>query len=45
MDDIIWPGNALKHPSGRPIKFHLKIVTLVIKLIIYLFVEEFIRQI
>jgi ionotropic glutamate receptor NMDA 2B len=32
MDDIIWPGNALKHPSGRPIKFHLKIVTLVRKL-------------
>lgn len=28
MDDIVWPGNMHKPPVGRPIKFHLKIVTI-----------------
>jgi ionotropic glutamate receptor NMDA 2B len=28
MDDIEWPGRKSKPPSGKPTKFHIKIVTL-----------------
>jgi ionotropic glutamate receptor NMDA 2B len=28
MDDLIWPGQNHKPPLGKPMKFHLKIVTL-----------------
>lgn len=28
MEDIVWPGQMHKPPSGKPTKFHLKIVTL-----------------
>lgn len=28
MDDLVWPGKQHKPPLGKPLKFHLKIVTL-----------------
>ncbi|RNA20684.1 glutamate receptor NMDA 2B isoform X5, partial [Brachionus plicatilis] len=28
MDDLVWPGKQHKPPLGKPIKFHLKVVTL-----------------
>ena len=28
IDDITWPGNSPSPPSGRPAKYHLKVVTL-----------------
>jgi ionotropic glutamate receptor NMDA 2B len=28
MDDLVWPGKQHKPPLGKPVKFHLKIVTL-----------------
>lgn len=28
MDDLVWPGKKHKPPLGKPIKFHLKVVTL-----------------
>lgn len=28
MDDLVWPGRQHKPPLGKPVKFHLKIVTL-----------------
>jgi ionotropic glutamate receptor NMDA 2B len=28
MEDIVWPGKSHKPPLGKPLKFHMKIVTL-----------------
>lgn len=28
MEDIVWPGERAVPPSGKPTKFHIKIVTL-----------------
>lgn len=28
MEDLVWPGQQHKPPLGKPVKFHLKIVTL-----------------